>query len=107
MKQLIIFFLLTGSSFTLLAQTTGSNNRNSNSMSKNGNVSGTVYASLPVLENSIPGAVVSTIKAKFENSVYDITSIKSSAGQPVYVVRVGNNGIYKTEIVNADGGAVQ
>lgn len=100
MKQVIIFFLLTGSSFTLLANTTVSS-------SKNLNAPGSVYAALPVLENSIPDAVVSTIKAKFGDSVYDITSIKSSADQTAYVVRVGNNGIYKTEIINADGSAVQ
>lgn len=108
MKQVIIFFLLTGSSFTLLANTTGSgSSKNLNIISKSLNVPGSVYAALPVLENSIPDAVVATIKAKFGDSVYDITSIKSSADQTAYVVRVGDNGIYKTEIINADGSAVQ
>jgi hypothetical protein len=107
MKQVIIFFLLTGSSFTLLANTTSSSSKNLNIISKSLNVPGSVYAALPVLENSIPDAVVSTIKAKFGDSVYGITSVKSSADQTAYVVRVGDNGIYKTEIINADGSAVQ
>ena len=45
------------------------------------------YAALPVLENSVPEAVVAKVKEKYGNTVYDITSVKRSADQSVYVIR--------------------
>lgn len=65
------------------------------------------YASLPVLENSIPDAVVAKVKEKYGDTVYDITGIKRTTDQKVYVIRMGTNGMYKTEMMNEDGSAVQ
>jgi hypothetical protein len=65
------------------------------------------YASLPVLENSVPDAVVSKVKEKYGNAVYDITSIKRGPNQSAYVVRTQNNGTFKTEIITEDGTVVQ
>ena len=65
-----------------------------------------IYASLPVLETYVPGDVVSMVKSKYK-SVYDITAVKESADQMVYVVRYGDNGVYKTEKIGQDGNVIQ
>jgi len=72
------------------------------SNSSSGAAAGTVMASLPVLENYVPDAVVARVKDKFANTVYDITSIKQATGM-VYMVRTTNNGTFKTDIINEDG----
>ena len=60
------------------------------------------YASLPVLESYIPDAVLSNIKTKYTNA-YDVTCIMHAAGQKAYVVRYGDAGMYKTDIMGEDG----
>ena len=64
------------------------------------------YAALPVLESYVSEDVVSKIKSKYP-SVYDITPVKHTIDQMVYVVRVGDNGTFKTETVGEDGNTVQ
>ena len=78
-------------------------------MSKNSgsgmSATSTTMASLPVIENYVPDAVVSKVKQKYGSSVYDITSVKGTNGQ-IYVVRsTGDNGAFKTDIINEDGSA--
>ena len=64
-------------------------------------------ASLPVLINAVPSAVVLNIKNKYGDSVYDIKKIKgNSSGMDVYVVRIMDNGQYKTTYLNEDGNAI-
>ena len=97
---------------------TNSSNANTNpgispayptTMSNSRNIQGQPgYASLPILENYVPDAVVSKVKSKY-TSVYDITAVKHTADQTqtTYAVRFGDNGVYKTEIVTEDGNTVQ
>ncbi len=88
---------------------------NMNNMSPKGNMYGsksggsmnagfsTANAALPVIEDYIPDNVVATLKSKYANNVYDITSMKSGQDQAVYMVRSFDNGSLKTETVSADG----
>jgi hypothetical protein len=64
------------------------------------------YATLPVLESYVPDDVVSKAKSKYP-SVYDIIAVKHTADQTAYVVRYGDNGVYKTETIGEDGNTVQ
>ena len=66
------------------------------------------YASLPVLETYVPDDIVSMVKSKYK-SVYDITAVKESdgTGHMAYVVRYGDNGVYKTEKIGPDGNVIQ
>ncbi|MEO6639218.1 MAG: hypothetical protein ABIN25_13150, partial [Ginsengibacter sp.] len=83
------------------------NTMNSGMVTNSQNIEGqTGYASLPVLESYISDDVVSKIKAKYP-SVYDITAVKHTADQMGYVVRVSENGTFKTETVGEDGNTIQ
>jgi len=93
-----------------------SNMNNSSNPGMNNNGSGIVnnglngqagYAALPVLENSVPEAVVAKVKEKYGSTVYDITSVKRSADQSVYVIRTQENGTFKAIVVKDDGSPVQ
>lgn len=86
---------------------TNTNNMNSGMVTNSQNIEGqTGYASLPVLESYISADVVSKIKSKYP-SVYDITAVKHTADQMGYVVRVSDNGTFKTETVGEDGNIIQ
>jgi len=79
----------------------------STTMSSSWNIQGQPgYASLPVLESYVPEDVVSKIRSKYI-SVYDISAIKHTADQGAYAVRYNDNGVFKTEIIGADGNTVQ
>lgn len=64
-------------------------------------------ASLPVVYGYVPDNVVSTIKTHYgTTTVYDIKPIKGNNGQDIYVVRLWDNGTYRTDYVGADGNVV-
>lgn len=79
---------------------------NMNNMSLNNGQAATGFAAIPVLETYVPDNVVAKLKQKYGANLYDLTMIKRAANQPAYIVRVQDNGAYKTEIVN-DNGDVQ
>jgi hypothetical protein len=60
------------------------------------------FAALPVLVTAVPESVVTSVKSKYANA-YDITAIKNSSGQEVFLVRVIDNGQLKSEYVGSDG----
>src|SRR5688572_11222730 len=60
------------------------------------------FAALPVLVTAVPETVVTSVKSKYANA-YDITAIKNSSGQEVFLVRVIDNGQLKSEYVGSDG----
>jgi hypothetical protein len=60
-------------------------------------------ASLPVLNNYVPPEIVNTFKTKFEGHVYSITSIKVSANQFQYKLKVCYNGEFVIRFVDTDG----
>jgi hypothetical protein len=95
MKQVIIsLFIIIGGCYSAKAQTA--------SDTTNPYVA-SVYAALPVLETYVPDALVSKLKDLYGAKLYDITWVKSSDNQDVYVVRTQENGVYQTQWVNADG----
>ncbi len=64
-------------------------------------------AALPVLENLVPDVVVSKAKEKYGSALYDITAIKHAPEQAGYVVRISDNGVFKTETIGEDGNVIQ
>jgi hypothetical protein len=62
--------------------------------------------SLPVIGTSVSPDVVTAIKSKYGNNIYDIKKIRITAGQDAYAVRVMENGTYNTYYVGADGNVV-
>lgn len=64
------------------------------------------YASLPISESYVPDDVIAKIKAKYP-TVYDITPVKHTTDQMMYVVRVSDNGTFTTQMIGEDGNAVQ
>ena len=60
-------------------------------------------ASLPVLTNYVPPEIVNDFKIKFEGHVYSITSIKVSANQVQYKLKVCHNGEFVIRFVDTDG----
>ena len=60
-------------------------------------------ASLPVLTNYVPPEIVNNFKIKFEGHVYSITSIKVSANQIQYKLKVCHNGEFVIRFVDTDG----
>jgi hypothetical protein len=85
----------------------GMSTTSSGTMINSQNIAGHVgYASLPVLETYVPADIVSKAKSKY-NLVYDITAIKDTNNKTAYVVRYGDNGVYKTEKIGEDGNVVQ
>ncbi len=60
------------------------------------------FAAVPVLATYVPEQAVIDIVNRFGDTIYDIAMIKSAADQYVYAVRIEENGIYKTELVNAN-----
>lgn len=52
---------------------------------------------VPVNQTYIPNNVVQDIKKKFGDNVYDIVLLKSKDGKQVYVVRIAENGVFRTE----------
>jgi hypothetical protein len=63
-------------------------------------------ANLPVVGNNIAPEVVTTLKSKYGNTIYDIKKIRSTAGQDIYGMRVMENGGTRTMYVGADGNVV-
>ena len=60
-------------------------------------------ASLPVLTNYVPPQIVKDFKIKFEDHVYSITSIKVSANQIQYKLKVCYKGEFVIRFVDTDG----
>ncbi len=83
---------------------------NNNGMNNNGMNNGQVqmtFAAVPVLQTYVPEAVVTTMKGKYGSNIYDITMVKRTADQFGYVVRVQENGTYRSEVVNDQGNIMQ
>lgn len=105
-----MFFLFSGSLYPLMAQSTDSSHVNSASasaMMMNNTMKSGDPAALPVLENSIPDAVVAKAKEKFGTTLYDITCAKHTADQNAYVVRTETNGTYSTQWIDDSGNTMQ
>ena len=62
--------------------------------------------SLPVFETYISANAVTNFKNKYGANLYDITKIKSTSGQDIYVVRVLDNGQVRTDYVDENGNTV-
>ena len=50
-----------------------------------------------------PEIAINEIANRYGDAVYDITKVKQAPDQYVYIVRIEENGVYKTEMVNATG----
>ena len=61
------------------------------------------WAALPVVATDVPVTVANAIKGKYSATIYDIRKIKGTSGNVVYVVRVLDNGAYRTDYVGEDG----
>ena len=61
---------------------------------------------LPVKENLIPDAVVSKANQMWGPTVYDITTVKGSQGQDIYLVRTIENGQLSSQWMGSDGNKV-
>ena len=62
-------------------------------------------AILPVVGNGVSADVVTVVKTKYGDNVYDIKKIKITSGD-AYAVRVMENGQYYTYYVGADGNVI-
>lgn len=88
-----------------------SNNTSSTEMGRGVNNSSTAvtglnrFSALPVLETWVPAAVVEQLSKKYGDQLYDITMLKTGENQYGYVVRLQENGMYRTETVNDAGAA--
>ena len=51
----------------------------------------------PVYQTFIPQNIVEDIKKKYGDNVYDIILLNSKTGKQVYIVRVMENGVFRTE----------
>ena len=51
----------------------------------------------PIYQTYIPQNIVQDIKKKFGDNVYDIVLLNSKSGKQVYVVRIIENGVFRTE----------
>jgi hypothetical protein len=63
-------------------------------------------ASLPVVGTGVSAEVVTTLKTKYGDNIYDIKKIRTTSGQDAYAVRVMENGQYTIYYVGADGNVV-
>lgn len=63
-------------------------------------------ASLPVIQNNVPEAVVTKALDVYGPVVYGITKIKSANGTEVYQLRLVENGATRTTWMDADGKTV-
>ena len=63
--------------------------------------------SLPVVTNYVPPEIVKKFKIKFAGHVYSITSLKVSANQLQYKLKVCNNGEFVIRFVDTDGDIVR
>jgi hypothetical protein len=61
--------------------------------------------SLPVIGSDVPADVVTNIKNKFGNNIYDIKKIKLTSGD-AYAVRIMDNGQFTVSYVGSDGNVV-
>jgi len=98
MKKIIIaLVIIAGSCYGASAQVVPATNNpsNVNGLSK--------FAALPVLETYVPDDIVTKMKSMYGDKLYDITWVKSSANQDMYVVRTEENGNYQTQMINSDG----
>ena len=62
-------------------------------------------AVLPVVGNDVSADVVTAVKTKYGDNVYDIKKVKISSGD-AYAVRVMENGQYRSFYVGADGNVI-
>lgn len=63
-------------------------------------------ASLPVVGTGVSADVVTTLKTKYGDTIYDIRKIRTTSGQDAYAVRVMENGQYNIYYVGADGNVI-
>ncbi|HEY8657498.1 MAG TPA: outer membrane beta-barrel protein [Chitinophagaceae bacterium] len=63
-------------------------------------------ASLPVIQTDIPANVVTNLKNKYGANLYDITKIKSTSGQDIYIVKVLDNDQVRMDYVDENGNTV-
>ncbi len=61
------------------------------------------YLNLPLLMDYIPDDIVSKLKTQFGDQLYSITSVKHTATENNYVVRLPKNGLMQYETVDANG----
>ena len=61
------------------------------------------FAAIPLMSTYIPEIALNEIVSRYVDTVYDITKVKQAPDQYVYLVRIEENGVYKTEMVNATG----
>ena len=85
--------------------TTNTANNNRSMAGTTTDASQTRFAALPVLVTAVPESIVGSVKNKYAANIYDITGLKNSAGQDVYMVRVLDNGQLRSEYVGSDGNA--
>jgi len=104
MKKIFLSLLMVTGSYTLMAQmTTTTMAKDSNSMG----MTATTYAALPVLETGVPPDMVTKLETKYGASLYDITTVRSNTPEQwTFVVRVWDNGQYRTDFIGLDGNPV-
>lgn len=54
----------------------------------------------PVYQTYIPQNIVEDIKKKFGDNVYDIILLNSKSGKQVYIIRIAENGVFRTETLS-------
>jgi len=104
MKKIFLSLLLLTGSYTLMAQT------GNITMAKDSSTMGmtaTTYAALPVFETNVPQDMVTKLETKYGSSLYDITTVRSNTPEQwEFVVRVWDNGQYRTDYIGLDGNPV-
>jgi hypothetical protein len=71
------------------------------------NQSGTSYTvSLPVRQNLVPESVIGKVNQMFGPTVYDVTTVRGSNGQDIYLVRTLENGQIASQWIGEDGSKV-
>lgn len=72
------------------------------------NIGMTRFAAMPVLTTYVPDEVVSMLKNKYGDKLYDITRLNATGTEQYkYIVRFQENGIYNTETVDGQGVAMK
>jgi len=100
MKKIILLTFLLSSTYYLIAQTENTTMNNKG----NTGITATTFAALPVLETYVPSEIINSMKTKYGDALYDITTILGTSGQVQYVIRVlTNNGQYKTDYNDLNG----
>ncbi|MBA2561521.1 MAG: hypothetical protein H0V14_01155 [Chitinophagaceae bacterium] len=86
------------------------NNQVTNNLSTgtgmNTGLSSAGYVAAPQMQTFVAEDVVSKVKSKYGDLIYDITSIKSAAGTAEYVIRVLENGQLRTQYIGEDANPI-